>query len=529
MFRRSHTHAAPFALLLSLTASGAFAQAQPARPPAAAPAPAAAPTPTTAPTPAAAPAPAPPAQAPVSSTSVAAPMGTTGPDMSKVTEDLNAKLQAMQGTPNGLTADEAARRTLLNNPDVVAKQKSIAAADATRDETKARFYPKLDLTARYTRLSNLEVLCLPLQGPNLPCVPSTSFFPIILNNYNLQATLTIPLSDYVLRLSNSMASANHSKAAAQLDERATRLSVDRDARVAYYQWIRAQGGAYVAAKALESAQGHQQDAKNAFDAGLVSRADVLRTVSQEKSAELAVARAANNVAIATEQLRVFMVDTSQTNYEIGENILDELPPYALPPSPDAGYAEALERRLEMRQLGESEASLRAEAAVARAGNYPRLFAQGNGVYANPNTRYVPPDEKWRASWDASLILTWTPTDIFGATAQAKTAEAHADEVAARKNSLRNALHMEVSQALNGLAEATFGLSVSRDNLTAADENYRVRRELYRAGKATIVEVTDAETELTRARLEVVNSHVDVRIARVALTHALGRDVGNESK
>jgi len=507
MSRRSLTHSAPLALLLSL--AGSIAQAQSATPAAAA-APAA-----------------PPPAAPVSSSSVAAPVGATGPDISKVTENLNAKLEAMQGRPNGLTADEVARRTLLSNPDVTAKQKAVSAADASRDETKSRFYPKLDLSARYTRLSNLETTYLTFPGSQP--IPTPSVFPIILNNYNLQATLAIPLSDYVLRLSNSMASANHNKSAAQLDERATRLSVARDARIAYYQWIRAQGGAYVAAKALEAAQGHQQDAQNAFDAGLVSRADVLRTVSQQKSAELAVARAANNVAIATEQLRVLMIDNSQTNYEIGENILADLPPYVLPVSPDAAYAEALEGRLEMRQLGESEAALRAEAAVARAGNYPRLDAQGNAVYANPNTRYTPPDATWRGTWDASIVLSWSPTNIFSASAQAKTAEAHADEVAARKGALRNALHMEVSQALNALAEATFSLDVSRDNLNAADENYRVRRELYRAGKAPIIDVTDAETELTRARLEVVNSHVDVRIARVALSHALGRDVGTDTK
>jgi len=469
-----------------------------------------------------------PPPAPAAPTNSPVPAGATGTDTSKGSEDLDAKLAAMMGTPNGLTADEVARRTLISNPDVTAKQKGVAAADASRDETKSRFYPKLDLSARYTRLSDLKTTYLPLPGSPTP-IPSTSLFPVILDNYTLQATLAIPLSDYVLRLSNSMASANHNKSAAQLDERATRLSVARDARVAYYQWIRAQGGAYVAAKALESAQGHQQDAKNAFDAGLVSRADVLRTVSQQKSAELAVARTANNVAIATEQLRVLMLDSSQINYQIGENILDELPPYAVPTTPDAGYAEALERRLEMRQLGESEAALRAEAALARAGNYPRLDAQAGALYGNPNGRYVPPDSTWRGTWDASIVLSWTPTNIFGATAQAKTVEAHADEVAAKKGALRNALHMEVSEALNALTEATFGLDVSRDNLTAASENYRVRRELYRAGKATIVEVTDAETELTRARLEVVNSHVDVRIARVALTHALGRDVGTDGQ
>jgi len=504
MFRRSLSHAAPFVLLLS--SSLARAQTQP--PAGAAAAPAGRPVPTTL---------APPP----------APAGAAGPDapVSKVTESLEAKLASMQ-KGNGLTADEAARRALVSNVDVTGKQKSLDAADAQRDETKSRFYPKLDLQARYTRLSSITAPTIDLgAGP----MSTASIFPIILNNYNLQATLTIPLSDYVLRMSSSIASADHSKSAAKLDEQATRLSVARDARVYYYQWIRAQGASYVAQQALEAARGHAQDAKNAFDAGLVSRADVLRTVSQEKSAELTVAHWANNVAIATEQLRVIMNEPSQNNYDIGENILADLPPYAVPPNPDAAYAEALERRVEMRQLGESEASLREQAAIARAGNYPRLDAQGNAIYANPNQRYVPASQTWHGTWDASLILSWTPTAIFGATAQAKTAEAHADEVAAKKGALKNGLRLEVNQAMNALAEANFSLEVSREGLAAAEENYRVRRELYRAGKATIVEVTDSETELTRARLDVVNSHVDEHIARVALTHALGRDVTPGSK
>jgi outer membrane protein TolC len=52
----------------------------------------------------------------------------------------------------------------------------------------------------------------------------------------------------------------------------------------------------------------------------------------------------------------------------------------------------------------------------------------------------------------------------------------------------------------------------------------VRRELFRAGRATQVEVTDAETDLTLARIEAVNAKINARIALVALSHALGRDV-----
>ncbi|MEP7052706.1 MAG: TolC family protein, partial [Pseudomonadota bacterium] len=255
----------------------------------------------------------------------------------------------------------------------------------------------------------------------------------------------------------------------------------------------------------------------------VSRADVLRTVSQEKSAELTVAHWANNVAMATQQLRVAMGDSSNANYEIGENILAELPAFDVPTNPDVAYAEALEKRLEVKQLGESEAALREQASAARAGAYPRLDAHADANYANPNSRYAPPAAVWHPTWNAGVTLTWTPTDIFNASAQSKVSEANADVVASKKGALKNGLRLETTQAINALAEANFGLEASREGLAAAEENYRVRRELYRAGKATIVEVTDAETDLTRARLEVVNSHVDVRIARVELAHALGRD------
>jgi outer membrane protein len=497
MFRRSFSYAAPFALVLT---SG-LAQAQ--TPPVVAPTPLP---------------PNPPARpVPTNLNPPPAPAGASGPDapVSKVTESLEAKLASMQ-TGNGLTADEAAKRALVNNVDVTGKQKSIAAADAQVDATTAEFLPKLTLIASYTRLNKFH------QG-TVGGFNVDQLFPVIPNNYNLEAQLNVPISDYVLRLSNAMAGANHGKNAAKFDEQATRLSVARDARVYYYQWIRAQGASYVAEQALEAARGHAMDAKNAYDAGLVSRADVLRTVSQEKSAELTVAHWANNVSQATQQLRVAMGDPSTTNYDIGENILTDLPPFDAPTNPDTAYAEALEHRLEVKQLGESEAALREQASAARAGAYPRLDAHADAAYANPNSRYAPPAAVWHYTWNAGVTLTWTPTDIFGASASSKVSEANADVVASRRGALKNGLRLETNQAINALAEASFGLEASREGLAAAEENYRVRRELYRAGKATIVEVTDAETDLTRARLEVVNSHVDVRIARVELAHALGRD------
>ncbi len=510
---------------LSLLLGAGSGLAQPA--PAATPAPAAAPTP-------GAPVPAQPAKPALAPPSAA--LGATGPDapVGRVTQQLQAKLETMmRGT--GLTSHQVAERAVKNSHQVTAKRRAIESADAAVDQAKASFYPSLTLSARYTRLSdidtpNLGTIAAPPPGTEPGLIPAGTplfafplSFPTILNNYVAQAELKVPLSDYVLRTSRAISGANRVKRASELDERSTKLSVARDARVAYYQWIRTQGLAFVGAQSIEQAKGHLADANNAFQAGLVSKADVLRAESGVKSAELFDERAKSNVQLATTRLRVLMRDASGAEYDVGENILAPLPALAGTASEEAAYREAVSQRLELKGLYENEHAIRDQAALTSAANYPRLDAAASAQYANPNQRYFPQEDKFRGTWDASLVLSWTPTAIFGGRAGTRSLEAKAAELAAQRAALLDGLRLEVAQALAAERDARFAVTVSQQALAAADEGYRVRRELFRGGRATLVEVTDSETELTRARLELVNAHVDLRIAQVELEHVLGRD------
>lgn len=464
-----------------------------------------------------------------------APAGAAGPDapVGRVTQALQDKLAAMM-RGDGLTASEVAERAVRSSSQIQAKRRSIESAEAQVDQAKAGFYPALNLSARYTRLSkidvpNLGVLAAPADqtpgpiGPGAQLVAVPLSFPIILNNYVLQAQLNVPLSDYLLRTSRAVSGANRVKNASELDERATKLSVARDARVAYYQWIRMQGFAFVGAQSVEQAKGHLTDANNAFQAGLVSKADVLRAQSGLKSAELFKEKADSNVRLATTRLRVLMKDPADKQYEVGENILAPVAPLAGTGSEESALREANQQRLELKLLSENEHAVRDQAALTSAGNYPRLDALASAQYSNPNPRYFPQEDKFHATWDAGVVLSWSPTAIFGAQAGTRALEAKAAEIAAQRQALADGLELEVSQALSAERDAQFAVTVSQQALAAADEGYRVRRELFRSGRATIVEVTDSETELTRARLELVNAHVDLRIAQVELSHVLGRD------
>jgi outer membrane protein TolC len=444
-----------------------------------------------------------------------APVGAAGPDapVSKVTQELQAKLESMM-RGNGLTASQVAERAVKSSSQIQAKRREIEAADASVDQAKYSFLPAVNLKASYTKLSEIPPLSF---APGFPPL----VFPT--NQYVLSAGITIPLSDYLLRTSRAVSGAGRVKNASEIDARATQLSVARDAKVAYYQWIRAQGLAFVGAQALEQAKGHLADSTNAFQAGLVSKADVLRAQSGVKSAELFLEQANSGVELATTRLRVMMKDQPGKQYEVGENILAPIPPLPNTSTPEAAYREAAQQRLELKVLAENEQALRDQSALTSAANYPRLDGVAGAEYSNPNSRYFPPANKWDSTWYAGVALTWTPTNIFQTQANTRNIDAKAAEVAAQRQSMLDGLEYEVSQALNAEHDAEFAVSVSQQALAASEEGYRVRRELFRSGRATLVEVTDSETELTRARLELVNAHVDLRIAQVQLQHALGRD------
>jgi outer membrane protein TolC len=61
-------------------------------------------------------------------------------------------------------------------------------------------------------------------------------------------------------------------------------------------------------------------------------------------------------------------------------------------------------------------------------------------------------------------------------------------------------------------------------LISAEEGYRVRKELLNAERATAVELVDAQTTLTQARVAALNARIDLRVALSQLAHALGNDV-----
>ena len=445
--------------------------------------------------------------------------------------ELESELQALQGRPGGLTASQAAERALAVSHDLAASRHREAAADADVDAARIRYAPRLTLSAGYTRYSPIDapslgmIVVAPNAQPNqqnpAPTFAHPFSFPVLLNQTVLRAALVVPLSDYFLKFPQLLDASKSGKNLAHLNQLSQQARTVTEAKVGYYSWTRAVLQQVAARQAHQRALDHLADTKRALDAGLATTADFRATEAQVAQAELLETRATNNVAITAEQVRLQLHLAPEAQLEIGESIIT---PPVLPPVPrfDQAWQEAQQSRPELLAFSQSERQLRRQADALTASELPRVDALGEILTANPNPRYQPPVDAFKTTWSVGIQATWTVNDWPSNAATKKGLEAQADALASQRDALKESLRADIVSASRGVEQAATTIGSTQRGIEAAEAAYRVRRDQYLTGRATNVELTDAETELTRARIDHIDALVDARIAAVQLEYALGR-------
>jgi outer membrane protein TolC len=443
---------------------------------------------------------------------------------------------------SGLTADAVGTRAAASSYSAEAADENLRAAAARVDAAWVTFLPRLGAVGRYTRASYFDPPAVPVGLPTgtslvltsappgtigLPATslssvtpPTVSFGPV-LNNYLLEASLGLPISDYFLRINEGYSAATSSRTAAQHDVEAAHAKADADGRIAFYTWLRAGAAAGVAAQALLDQRTHLTDASNQFALGRASRADVMRSEAAVGAAELQVERAKDYAALTEEQVRLAIRGKEGEKLVPGEDLDTSLP--SIGDTVPHFTEEALANRPELKSLDANADALQHQAAAARAAALPSLSAFADAVYANPNPRVIPQTQTWIPTWDFGAQITWSPNDAATGVFSASDLASRALAVLAQRNVARDAVRLEVMQAFHAVREADQALDVSKRDLGSAQEAYRVVHDLFMNGRASATALTDAQTDLTRARLAAVNAKADARVARVRLDHALGRD------
>ena len=419
---------------------------------------------------------------------------------------------ALLARPGGLTADAAAARAVAASPAVKRKLAESAEAKAGLDDFKYALVPITTLTAGYTRLSKIEV-------PEL--APGFSF-PVFLNSYHLGAEVAIPLTDLTLRIPLLEKASEHGVAAARSGTRSAELTAAVDARVAYYEWVRAELQVVVAARLLDQVQANLGQIRALAEVSRVSRADVLRLEAQEAQVELGLAQVRELANLRAEQLRIAIGAAPEEPLAIGEDVRDVGADAEVAPAAEL-TRQALGKRNELVALREARMAVEQQRKAARIDRLPKLTVFAQGVYDNPNQRIFPAEDKFNFTWAAGASVSWTLNDYLHAGPNDVKWDAELRQVDADMQSLELGVRAQVTAARQAVVLADRAYAATRRGLAAAEESYRVRQELLAAERATAIELVDAETELTRARIAAIDALIDRRIARARLANVIGVD------
>ncbi|MBX3251637.1 MAG: TolC family protein [Myxococcales bacterium] len=461
--------------------------------------------------------------------------------------ELAAALRAQLGDlidEGGQTAEQIAQRAVQTAPSVLAAERSVLAAEAATRLAWQGFFPQLEASFRYTRLSPIQQPTLDFGGgafnPDVvnPIIdgvedPNSQIlwrglvgafggdgftFPVILNNYVFRVAATYPVSALLLSVLPSYRASQTAEAAQRAQIRVEQRTVALRAREGYYALARARGGLVVAEKAVEQVEARRAQIAALVEGGAAPRVDVMRVDAELARARVGAARARGAAAIAERSLQV-LIHAPGEPIRLGEDFTAPLP--AVDASLEALTDRALRDRPELFAMREvvraREAGIRAE--LGR--QYPQLALQAGLDYANPNQRIIPQVEEFRATWDVSVILRWSPNEMGQARQRVEQARAQILEVRANMEALEDAVRLEVAQSHEELASSILSFEAAAAGLASAEESYRVRREQLAAGAAVTADLVDAEAELTRARLDVVDAGIAVRLAKARLDLAVG--------
>jgi outer membrane protein TolC len=319
----------------------------------------------------------------------------------------------------------------------------------------------------------------------------------------------------LLHLTQDYAATNSAADAARAGAKTTEAAIEEAVRSGFLRYFQATAAQDIARASEKELNDQLEVMKSRLEAGVLTRADVLRTQVAVANAQQAEIQAQVQARIARQSLLALIgVAVNDEGVTFAEPTQLEDVPQALP-TEDAAIQEAIQKRPELVRA-QKEADAAAQQARAKLFQLlPEINLEAAYIH-NVGQVLQPKEQEFiglKADWN---VWEWGAEWYAhrSAAAQATAADREAEET-------RRQVALDVTSKLALAQAAKNAVQVAKATIASAEEAFRVTKALVDAGSATTTDLLDAESALTQARLNLVRARYDEAIARVSLTRAMG--------
>jgi len=391
-----------------------------------------------------------------------------------------------------LTLKMATDIALKYNPSVVQSGERLASAKSQLTGKKGGYYPQVAVSVGTGKSASESS-------------DSTSY------------SSGISLSQYVYDFDKTDSQVRmyyHDALAAEYDLMQARKNIIYSVNESYYNVLRQISAARLAEETVRQNEKYLEQAKAFFEVGTKIKYDITKAEVNLGNAQLSLINARN----------ALFVNRQVLNNVLG---LSENPEYQLEESPiniadaDSGLgqteqlfqtAKGNNPEIKAQESRVQSASAGVDNAVAAL--WPSLSLSGSYGYSGSDFPL-----NWARNISAALSM-----DLFkgGQKMEAiKIATANLKSARTSMSALEQRIFLDITRARTQMLDASQKLEVNKKILQQAEENLNFIEQRYRTGKASAIELTDAQVSLTKARENIIQARFDYLIARAALEKIVG--------
>jgi outer membrane protein len=414
-----------------------------------------------------------------------------------------------------LSVEDGVKLALVHNKMLQQTLEERTIAEGQIVSSRSAYLPNVALSGQYTR----EELVSSFDVPGAGHVQLGT-----LNNYSAALTVTQPLyAGGAIRAQVELA--RLSSLLADQTVRAATQDVVYSTETAYYNLLLSQNLVNINTEEVRTAKAHLDDVQKKRSGGVAADFDVLRAQVELSNAEASLIRSRNAINLA----RANLIKTMGVSQDSDFTLSDEFTFVPITVAMDEAVKTAFTNRPDLYSREYQIRQQREQLRLARSRYLPNVSAYFTNTWANPSpSNFGSSANEWGRIWQGGVQGAWPIFDGFLREGNIIQQKARLKQAQIGLVDTEETAIFELTQAILSMENAAEFVQSQRLNVTRATEGLRLADVGYQQGIKTQVEVIDAQSALTTARvnfLQAIYSHV---VAKLAVERAMGTIVKVQS-
>lgn len=404
----------------------------------------------------------------------------------------------------------------------LSESNTIKIADMTIEKTGyaqkgaySALYPNVSASGNYQRTLKKQVMVMEMGGQAMSIEVGTN------NNVTAGISAAMPLVNAQLWQSLKLSALDVELAVEQA--RSSKISLVSQVKQAFYAVLLAKEAYDVYKEVYDNAQKNFEDVEKKYNVGKASEFEYLRAKVNVNNSEPEVYSAENAVVLAIWQLKAIMGIDLATELDVEGKLADytkELVASAL----SANDTVSFENNTSLLQLRLQDEMLSHTIKMTKFQYIPTLSASFAYNYMAMGNSF---DMNWNPYSVVALSLNIPIFDGFSKRNNIRQYQKTQDILRLNIEDTERNLNIALENYRDKMNTSVKRYTAAEATLEMAQKSYNISEKMYELGKATLVELNDAQLALTQAQLTMSQAIYQYMTNKAAIDELMGVEYSTE--